>query len=67
MISLRMECMTMTEDHDSLVDTITYQLRDIQYDLEMYDPDYSGYSPIDEVLQRLETTLQLVKQLKHTK
>ena len=59
--------MTMTKDRDSLVDTIIYQLRNIQYDLEMYDPAYSGYSPIDKVLQRLEATLQLVGQLKHTK
>lgn len=46
------------------LDAIIFQLRDIQYDLEMYDPDYSGYSPIDDVLQKLQVAIQQVEELK---
>ena len=45
--------------HDiQYIDEIIYQLRDIQYDLEMYDPNYGGYHPIHDVLQKLHNVLQ---------
>ena len=46
------------------LDTVLHQLHDIQDDLEMYDPDYSGYSPLERVLQQLESTIKLLEELK---
>lgn len=46
------------------LDTAIRQLRDVQYDLEMYDPDYSGYSPVERMLQQLEVTIKLLEEMK---
>ena len=46
------------------LDAVIHQLRDVQYDLEMYDPDYSGYSPLDRVPQQLEATIKLLEKMK---
>lgn len=46
------------------LEEIIYQLRDIRDDLDLYDPDYDGYSPIRDVLFRLETTIYQLKRLK---
>lgn len=46
------------------LDTVIRQLRDLQDDLEMYDPDYSGYTPVERMLQQLEATIKLLEEMK---
>lgn len=48
------------------LEEVIYQLRDIRDDLDLYDPDYDGYSPIRDILHRLETTIYQLKRLKAT-
>ena len=51
-------------DNQANLDAVIHQLRDVQYDLEMYDPDYSGYSPVERMLQQLEATIKLLEEMK---
>lgn len=53
----------MVDNKDDL-DVVIHQLRDVYDDLEMYDPDYSGYSPVERMLQQLEATIKLLEEMK---
>lgn len=53
----------MVDNKDDL-DAVIHQLRDVYDDLEMYDPDYSGYSPVERMLQQLEATIKLLEEMK---
>lgn len=51
-------------DNQTDLDTAIRQLRDVHDDLEMYDPDYSGYTPVERMLQQLEATIKLLEEMK---
>ena len=51
-------------DNQSNLDVAIDQLRDVQYDLEMYDPDYSGYTRVENMLHQLEATIKLLEEMK---
>lgn len=51
-------------NNQSDLDAAIRQLRDVQYDLEMYDPNYSGYTRVENMLQQLEATIKLLEEMK---